>query len=586
MIKQMKRIREWMQIPGQFQPGVRNSITDVDGVLVGHCTLHGAQGIHTGITVIRPHTGDVFAQKTPAAVHCANGFGKMVGAMQVEELGEIESLIGLTNTLSVAQVLQGLLEYHVPLLPPEQKSINIVVGETNDAVLNDIRHFSVRPEHVREAIEACSAEVLEGAVGAGAGTRCFGFKGGIGTSSRLVSVEGGDGAHTYTIGALVQTNYGGSLNIYGRRIPSSEPRPEDAKGSCMVVVATDAPMEGRQLKRLAKRAVIGLTNTGSYIQHGSGEFIIAFSNCPDNLRRTDETQLSKRTVMAEEQMDPFFEAVAEAVQEAVYNSLTMACDMQCADGRVIKGFDFAEYLLPTGTARLRSGRLGQKTVGIIGGMGPMATVDLYAKIVAATKADGDGGHLHILIDNDPSIPDRTAAILDGGVSPVDAMRQSAVLLESSGADLLVMPCNTAHYYYDGVQEAVHIPLLNMVRLAAEECKKRGYNTVGLLSTTGTAKAGVYRDTLNRIGLGCLCPTDAELDIVMKYIYGYKAGKPAGDLAPLRAIIRGLKQRGAQAIIMGCTELPLILAGTDFGLPYIDPALLLATEAVRQAQEER
>ena len=581
-MKQRKRIRDWMRVPGNYPPGPRNSISDVDGVTVGHCTLHDdAAGLHTGVTVIRPHAGDVFTLKVPAAIHCANGFGKLCGAMQVGELGEIESLIGLTNTLSLAQVLQGLLDYHVPRMRADQKSINVVVGETNDSFLSDIKRFAITPEHVRAAIEACSQEVEEGAVGAGAGTRCFGYKGGIGTASRVIPSPDFEG-ESFTLGALVQTNYDGALSLYGRLIPRPENTDEAKQGSCMIVLATDAPLSERQLGRIARRAIVGLTNTGSYIQHGSGEFVIAFSNFEGNLR-AHNTAIFQRTELAEERLDAFFEAAVETVQEAVYNALTMARDIVSGDGAVVPALDLSAYSLPPAEA-LPSRKDKYKTIGIIGGMGPKATADLFEKVIAQTKAKSDNGHLHVLIDNDPSIPDRTAAILEGGENPLPALKRSAKLLEVSGADLLLIPCNTAHYFLDAVQASVSIPIMNMLAITAQACREQGYRTVGLLSTTGTAKSGVYEAAFQKEAVACVTPGDAEMDIVMQYIYQYKAGAPIAERAALAAIVETLQARGAEAIVLGCTELPMIFNGVDSPLPLIDPTLLLAKAAVRAAQE--
>lgn len=579
---QRKRIRDWMRVPGNYQPGLRNSITDVDGVMVGHCTLQDdAVGIHTGVSVIRPHAGDVFLQKVPAAIHCANGFGKLCGAMQVSELGEIESLIGLTNTLSVSAVLQGLLNHHVPLMTRQQRSINIVVGETNDSYLNDIKRFAITPEHVRLAIESLSQAVEEGAVGAGAGTRCFGYKGGIGTASRIVPMPDLE-QKNFTLGALVQTNYDGALSLYGRQIPHPSDIDTARQGSCMVVLATDAPLSERQLGRIARRAVVGLTNTGSYIQHGSGEFVIAFSNFAANLHSRNCTA-AQRLELPEERLDAFFEATAEAVQEAVYNSLTMAQDTVAPDGNVVPALDLSAYMLPTVEAQ-PARKDKQKTIGILGGMGPKATADLFEKVIGQTNAACDSGHLHIIIDNDPSIPDRTAAILEGGEDPLPPLKRSARLLEGSGAQLLLLPCNTAHYFYDEVQSSVSIPVLNMLAITAQACRAQGFGKIGLLSTTGTAKSGVYEVAFLKESVGCVTPHEDEMGVVMRYIYQYKAGHPIPEREPLIAIIKSLSARGAEAIVLGCTELPMIVEGLDSPLPLIDPTLLLAKAAVQAAQE--
>jgi len=320
--KQLRRIREWMDIPGEYQPGTRNAITDVPDVSCSHVTI-AEDGICTGLTLISPCDGDIFKNPLPAAIVAGNGFGKLTGSLQVEELGELESLIGLTNTLSVAAVLQGLVEYHAPMLPDGYKSINIVVGETNDGKLNDIKSCHVKPSHVAQAIRQLGPDVAEGGVGAGAGTVAFGYKGGIGTSSRVIPAETTGEKRDFTIGTLVQSNYGGNLTIYGRRIPKPSKPPSHENGSCMIVVITDAPLSSRQLKRLAKRALIGMTNTGSVMYNGSGDFAIAASNYPTN-RRNREANGHNYYYLSDLQLNPFFEACVDAVQEALYNSMTMA----------------------------------------------------------------------------------------------------------------------------------------------------------------------------------------------------------------------------------------------------------------------
>lgn len=312
-----------MEIPGKFQPGDRNSITDVPGVTAAHVTIKEAC-INTGVTIISPCNGDVFTNQLPAAVAVGNGFGKLAGALQIEEMGALESLIGLTNTLSVAALMQGLVNYHAPKLPEDYNSINVLVGETNDCRLNDIKGFHIRPEHVTQAISLLSKDIEEGDVGAGTGTVCFGFKGGIGTSSRVISVEDED----FTVGALVQSNYGGRLKIYGQTVPKLpksneilQAQPEN--GSCMIVLLTDAPLSSRQLKRLAKRGLIGMTETGSIMQNGSGDFCVAASNFEKN-RRNIYSKAGQYYYLNDSQLNPFFIAAVEAVQEALYNSMTMA----------------------------------------------------------------------------------------------------------------------------------------------------------------------------------------------------------------------------------------------------------------------
>ena len=340
--KIFKRIREWTKIPGNYQPGIRNAITDVEGVTVGQVTVKVGEGICTGVTIISPAAGDIFMRPIPAAVAVGNGFGKLVGALQVDELGEIESLIGLTNTLSVAAVLQGLVSFHTQQMPKGYNSINIIVGETNDSRLNDIRGCHITPGHVEDAISVLSKDVEEGGVGAGAGTTCFGFKGGIGTASRIVTGRASGECRDYTVGVLVQSNYGGNLTVYGKPIPSPKQASQD--GSCMIVILTDAPLSPIQLKRVAKRGLIGMTNTGSIMSHGSGDFAIAASNYENNRSDSDKNKKQGRNYyfLTASQLNPFFEATVEAVQEALYNSLTMASGVE-REGEYYPGFNFANY---------------------------------------------------------------------------------------------------------------------------------------------------------------------------------------------------------------------------------------------------
>jgi len=272
------RAREVGIAPGVLSPGSLNSITDVEGVKVGHVTLIKGKDIRTGVTAIIPHSGNLFAEKVPAAIYLGNAFGKLVGYTQVEELGNIETPIVLTNTLNVGIVADGVIEYMLSLPGNENvMSLNPVVGETNDGWLNNIRSRPVRQHHVREAIEkAAAGPVEEGSVGAGTGTICFGFKGGIGTSSRQLPKSQG----RYTVGVLVQSNFGGVLTINGAPVGRElavEKNSGNKSGSCMIVVATDAPLLSRNLKRLAKRAVLGLARTGSVMDNFSGDYVIAFS---------------------------------------------------------------------------------------------------------------------------------------------------------------------------------------------------------------------------------------------------------------------------------------------------------------------
>lgn len=346
MVDAPRRIREWMDVPSRFQPGAHNSITDVPGVTVGHKTLSSGDPIRTGVTVVIPHGGDVFVDRCPAAVAVGNGFGKLTGASQIEELGELESVIALTNTLSVPQVMQGLLDYHVPRMPAESQSINVVVGETNDGYLNDIKAQQVRPDHVLEAIEAATEIVEEGCVGAGTGTCCFGYKGGIGTASRIVPLAIGDEGRPLKIGALVQSNYGGNLTVYGHALPSGSAGSND-HGSCMIVVATDAPLDSRQLGRLARRGIVGLTRTGSTLAHGSGDFCIAFTNNASVRRKAGQGRLRRQEILDDEDLSVLFEAVVDAVAEALYNSLTMAVATTGFEGHRAEAFNprtFADVL--------------------------------------------------------------------------------------------------------------------------------------------------------------------------------------------------------------------------------------------------
>jgi len=316
--------------PGVLPPGKLNAITDVAGVRVGHTTLIEGDSIRTGVTAIVPHSGNLFQQKVPGAVFIANAFGKLAGSTQVEELGNIETPIVLTNTLSVAEGIAGVVEYTLAQ-PGNEKavSVNAVVGETNDSRLNDIRGRHVKPQHVVRTIrEAREGPVEEGNVGAGTGTVCFGYKGGIGTSSRVLPASQGG----YTIGVLVQTNYGGILSILGIPIGQNLTDTSPA-GSCMIVVATDAPLEARNLKRLASRAILGLGVTGSATSNGSGEYVIAFSTAHKIPMAAPRTLTFE--VLPNDAMSPLFQAVKEATEEAVYNSLFAAKSMKGFEGRSV-----------------------------------------------------------------------------------------------------------------------------------------------------------------------------------------------------------------------------------------------------------
>jgi D-aminopeptidase len=325
------RARQLGIAPGVLPPGPLNAITDVAGVLVGQTTLIAGDSIRTGATAILPHGGNLYQSKVPAAVFVLNGFGKSAGLSQVAELGEIETPIVLTNTLSVATGMEAILDWTLAQ-PGNEKvlSVNAVVGETNDGYLNDIRRRALTSAQILDAVKSArNGPVEEGAVGAGTGTVAFGWKGGIGTSSRrLPSVVGG-----WTVGVLVQTNFGGVLTVDGRRIGEElgsfylkdELAGKSADGSIMVVAATDAPLSDRNLARLARRAVAGIARTGSSFSNGSGDYVIAFSLAQEGLRTAAKRAgVAQFAAMSNDSVSPLFQAVAEATEEAIYNSLLMA----------------------------------------------------------------------------------------------------------------------------------------------------------------------------------------------------------------------------------------------------------------------
>lgn len=314
--------------PGVFSSGPLNAITDIPGVAVGHTTIVEGDNIRTGVTAILPHTGNLFQQKTPAAVYVGNAFGKLAGSTQVNELGNIETPIILTNTLSVAAGIEGAVRYTLTQ-PGNEKivSVNALVGETNDATLNDIRSMRVRPADVLSAIAAAkSGPVPQGSVGAGTGTVCFGWKGGIGTASRLLPGRlFPTRQQGYTVAALLQTNFGGQLVMNGVPVGASLGKKlYSADGSCMIVIATDAPLSHRSLTRLAKRAIFGLARTGSSYSNGSGDFAIAFSTFPGNLVSHNGNSTQPETDLSNNTISPLFEAALEVVEESVYNSLLHA----------------------------------------------------------------------------------------------------------------------------------------------------------------------------------------------------------------------------------------------------------------------
>lgn len=324
--------------PGIFSPGPLNTITDVTGVRVGQVTLVEGEGVRTGVTAILPHGGNIFQEKVPAAVYVGNGFGKLVGSTQVEELGVLETPIALTNTLSVWRAAEALVEYTLALEGNKQvRSVNPLVGETNDGGLNDIRGLHVEKRHVIEAlVNARGGPVEEGAVGAGTGTMAFGFKGGIGTASRVLPA----GLGGYTIGALVQTNFGGVLTMdgvpVGRELGRYLLKGQTGDGSVMIVVATDAPLDARELKRLARRAMLGLARTGSPSGHGSGDYVVAFSTAASLRYRFGSSGVHSRTVLADDSLTPLFQAVVEATEEAIYNSLLKATTTRGYGGAVVE----------------------------------------------------------------------------------------------------------------------------------------------------------------------------------------------------------------------------------------------------------
>jgi D-aminopeptidase len=329
------RARDLGLAPGVLSPGPLNAITDVAGVRVGHTTLVSGDAVRTGVTVIVPHAGNVFQEKVPGAVFVGNAFGKLAGSTQVDELGTLETPIALTNTLSVGAAIEGLVRWTLQQPGNEQvRSVNALVGETNDGGLNDIRGLHVRPEHVQAAIAAArGGAVEEGSVGAGTGTRAFSWKGGIGTASRRLDAKAG----AYTVGVLVQTNYGGYLTIGGAPVgrelsPARRGAPQDHDGSCMIVVATDAPLDARNLERLAARAIYGLARTGSSYSNGSGDFAIAFSTAPDLRVRFNEATARARTLLPTDGVSGLFEAALEATEEAVYNSLLKATSVTSKSG--------------------------------------------------------------------------------------------------------------------------------------------------------------------------------------------------------------------------------------------------------------
>lgn len=335
---------------GVMKPGALNSITDVAGVQVGHTTLVKGDSVRTGVTVILPHAGNIFQQKVPAAVYVGNGFGKMAGSTQVNELGNLETPIALTNTLSVPAAMEALIDRTLHQ-PGNEKvsSVNAVVGETNDGFLNDIRGRHVRKQDVLAAVaNATNARVQEGAVGAGTGTVCFGFKGGIGSSSRKLPKSLGG----FTVGVLVQSNFGGVLQIDGvpvgevlNKFSFSDQLLNNVDGSCMIVVATDAPLDHRNLLRLAKRAMLGLGKTGGIASNGSGDYVIAFSTAmASRVAHQPDSAIVAMPLLQNDQLSPLFLAVIEATEEAIINSLFAAVNMSGKNNNTVEALPLEKVM--------------------------------------------------------------------------------------------------------------------------------------------------------------------------------------------------------------------------------------------------
>jgi D-aminopeptidase len=353
------RVRDIGVEVGVLPPGPLNAITDVAGVMVGHTTLIRGDNIRTGVTAILPHGGNLYKERVPGAVFLGNAYGKLAGSTQVNEMGEIETPILLTATDSVPRVADALISYMFKLKGNEEViSVNPLVGETNDGYLSDIRSRPITPEDVFAAIaNAHGGAVEEGAVGAGTGTVVFGYKGGIGSSSRrLPAALGG-----YTVGVLVQTNFGGNLIIagvpVGKALGNTYPKisfkenqnplggasQQTVDGSCMIVVATDAPLEHRNLSRLAARALLGLARTGSSASNGSGDYVIAFSSSPEVQIEAGEPVYRPKELLSNEGMSPLFEAVIEATEEAIYNSMFRAHDVT-GNGHTVKALPLRETI--------------------------------------------------------------------------------------------------------------------------------------------------------------------------------------------------------------------------------------------------
>jgi len=336
------RLREFGIETGVLMPGKWNAITDVPGIKIGHVTLIKGDNIRTGVTAILPHEGNIYQESVPGAMYVANGYGKLMGYTQVTELGNIETPIILTNTLSVPTAANALITYTLSLPGNEEvRSVNAVVGETNDGFLNDIRGRHVKEKHVLEAIKkAASGPVEEGCVGAGTGTQCFRWKGGIGTSSRKIPEKSGG----FMVGVLVQTNFGGVFRLNGypveKKIGDYYMAGENGavpEGSCMIVVATDAPLDSRNLRRLAKRALLGIPRTGGYYSNQSGDYAIAFSTAAEvRIPRQSKERTLQIEVLMNEHTSPLFLAAAEAAEEAILNAMFKATTTVGRDGHTLE----------------------------------------------------------------------------------------------------------------------------------------------------------------------------------------------------------------------------------------------------------
>ena len=347
---QHKNLRDYGVAIGVLQPGKLNAITDVPNVTVGQKTLIRGDSVRTGVTAILPHPGNIFQRKVPAAVYVGNGFGKLTGTTQINELGTIETPIVLTNTLSVPTAADALIDYTFGFDDnSDVRSVNPVVGETNDGYLNDIRGRHVGKQDVLDAIAAAhGGTIAQGAVGAGTGTVAFGFKGGIGTASRKLPGKLGG----YTVGVLVQTNFGGVLSVAGVPVGKalhkyylSDALNDSPDGSCMIVVATDAPLGARNLKRLAKRAILGLARTGGIASNGSGDYVLAFSSNPAvAVDYSSDKRVRQTSVVRNDAMSPLFMAAIEATEEAIVNSLFHATDMSGRDGHKVEALPVDKVL--------------------------------------------------------------------------------------------------------------------------------------------------------------------------------------------------------------------------------------------------